>query len=542
MHLHHGANPYFAGTTTLPIIASDPGLKLAVMKHQADGTYQFTYEVARSDNRFGVRGNRFRFVCDPNRRWAVMSEEILDQAGDVFLEQHREYAGTTQEGWPRIAANNHRTYMKKELIGEGTMKFSYLGPSRRKPEEFTPAHYGLPPDLLTNLAPPAPPKRETPPSLEPSGVIWIALAIAFLIIGAVLAQRGRSGAASSSRGFSLIELLVVLAIISVLIGLLLPAVQNAREAARRSQCASNLRQIGLALHQYHETYQTLPPGRFFASDPRLVPGGDPLCKTQMGDRSFTVAILPYLDRQAQYDQFNFQVATICPENSTSCGKVPGTYLCPSDGAAGADSFPQGCATKGYLYQVGWPIGRSSYGGNAGPLPWRAMPTDFSDCKLSPAHEAQQQGIFVQGRVIRLRDIADGIGKTAFVGETAYSAAKRFNPGAYYEEANFWVAGGIGLTMGHSLQPPNFGRGVSAADYAMSGFKAEHPNGLQMLFGDGSVSFITENLDSWPMQTDGTPLGSSYGPVNLWLNLPPTGIWQGLCTRAGGESVNPPAAQ
>jgi prepilin-type N-terminal cleavage/methylation domain-containing protein len=122
------------------------------------------------------------------------------------------------------------------------------------------------------------------------------------------------------RGFTLIELLVVIAIIAILIALLLPAVQQAREAARRSQCENNLMQIGLALHHYHEAFGSFPPA--YVADEN----GKPM-------HSWRVLILPFLEQNALYDQYDFSEPWDGPTNSRLLESRPSVYACPSHSGA-----------------------------------------------------------------------------------------------------------------------------------------------------------------------------------------------------------------
>ena len=125
------------------------------------------------------------------------------------------------------------------------------------------------------------------------------------------------------RGFTLIELLVVIAIIAVLIALLLPAVQAAREAARRIQCINNLKQIGLAVHNYHDAVGTLPLGCAVTFDR----SGNPI----FNGWGITARILPYLEGQNKFNACNFSLANETPQNDTAMRLATATYLCPSDG-------------------------------------------------------------------------------------------------------------------------------------------------------------------------------------------------------------------
>src|SRR4051812_41680178 len=149
------------------------------------------------------------------------------------------------------------------------------------------------------------------------------------------------------RGFTLIELLVVIAIIAVLIALLLPAVQAAREAARRSQCVNNLKQLGLAVMNYESTNGSLPPSAYSYSSPFT-------CGVSQGnDIAMKPRILPFLEQVAVYNAMNFGFRFNCPQNSTSLTTQLNTLLCPSDG-----NVPIGTVTvAGVAKQVGY----NSYG-------------------------------------------------------------------------------------------------------------------------------------------------------------------------------------
>jgi prepilin-type N-terminal cleavage/methylation domain-containing protein/prepilin-type processing-associated H-X9-DG protein len=156
-----------------------------------------------------------------------------------------------------------------------------------------------------------------------------------------------------SRGFTLVELLVVIAIIGILIALLLPAVQAAREAARRTQCSNNLKQQGLALHTFHDTYKNFPPG--------TVSHGN--CCSTLSQMVWTVAILPYMEQESVEDRVDFNFPLEAPQNDFIKTKRIESYFCPSDSIANQQLIPDSGPHSNKLYIT------SSYRGMGG-VNWR----------------------------------------------------------------------------------------------------------------------------------------------------------------------------
>ncbi len=253
----------------------------------------------------------------------------------------------------------------------------------------------------------------------------------------------------SRLAFTLIELLVVIAIIAVLIALLLPAVQAAREAARRTQCVANLKQVGIALHGYHDTGNTFPAGGWIAmpTDPTTV-------NMNIG---WSAVILPFLEQRAVFDGLNLSFPYGMASNSTSGHTVLSIYLCPSEPRPTFWNRDYGDI---FDYADG------DYGGIYGPR-GLAFPSDTNNPPRGPM-------IFNQN--ISFAQILDGTSQTMIVGE---------DPEAIHA---LWVSGHnvFDECCPINARPPTeYGEELAS----------HHPGGVNVLFGDGSVRFLKNSVNS-----------------------------------------------
>jgi len=307
------------------------------------------------------------------------------------------------------------------------------------------------------------------------------------------------------KAFTLVELLVVIAITGILIAMLLPAVQAARESARKAHCKSNLKQIGLALHNYEGTHSKFPPGYVYIADPA-------------GNRSgfgWAALILPFMEQQALYDQIEFCLPTNAPKNQLPCGTHLAIHICPSDPNS-ADDFVEFGDPPSERFAMG------NYVGNFGSPDLDFTP-DLSD------------GVFSRNSNHKATDIRDGLSNTFFVGErvngvrlegqtvihiaTGNTAMHSHHGGqdghTHFETA--WVGCVRDLddplddhghmVLFHTASPPN---SPQVDDRDITG---PHSGVAHFLMGDGSVDGVSETVDF--------------------------GVYQALATRAGGEAVAAP---
>jgi len=347
----------------------------------------------------------------------------------------------------------------------------------------------------------------------------------------------------TSRGFTLIELLVVIGIIGVLTGLLLPAVQSAREAARRAHCANNLKQIGLALHTYEEIHAALPPGRLLTYDPRFA-GPLPPCTSKIVDKSLFAHLLPYVEQVPLYNAINQSLTIFGHENVTVRGSAIGLFACPSDGGAGTvrDSDPEAIGYALGLADPGapYPIYYGSYAGCFGSYFTSALPRIYNGCHPSAADIVQTNGVFNDIAPIRLASVVDGLSNTLFVAERALAplAGLEFDGKDLSRRHGWVVSGNWGDSLVSTFYPPNMYRKVALGVGAPQFFGASsmHPGGLNALMGDGSVRFVKDTISTWAFDPKtGSPAGA--WAADEWVNLPPAGVWQALATRSGGEVPN-----
>lgn len=307
------------------------------------------------------------------------------------------------------------------------------------------------------------------------------------------------------RGFTLIELLVVIAIIAVLVALLLPAVQQAREAARRSQCRNNLKQLGIALHDYHSTYGTWPIG---SSAPwNTLP-------------NWRARNLPLIDQQALYEKLNFDgmswAGNVVNANTTALSNYKiSNYICPS-------SALDPCAN---LVNNGQLIQTPMYVAIAGANP------DVSGSVVgSPSNYGgfyANNGMFPHNQITRERDVTDGTSNTMAIAEQSGKVGTTDMRSGYYggytgttfggavsasnpNNADSWSCGVT--TIQYAINAPSMAGGSDNPWDANTVINSFHVGGVHILMGDGAVKFISENMDfatvrNVAARNDGVPIGN-----------------------------------
>lgn len=313
--------------------------------------------------------------------------------------------------------------------------------------------------------------------------------------------------------FTLVELLVVIALIGVLVGLLLPAVQQARESARRTACVNHLKQLGLAFHAYHTTYEVFPPS--YAAD-TLHPQRDPVTYDGPGGYAWGSMLLTQLEQSGLADQFDMRRPCWDVVHAAPAATTLPVFLCPS--SAGDRSPFVVVSSSGVTLAR---FARSHYVANAGrEEPWGVMAADYSQIADGPLYRNSRT---------RAADVTDGLSNTVFLGEHSSRLSNKT-----------WVGVVTGATVcannpqlfpltacDHAATLVNVHSGPAADEIdPVTGFApihppnsplshvcqmyADHPGGANVLLGDGSVRFVSELIHQ------------------------PT--WAALSSRAGGEPI------
>jgi prepilin-type N-terminal cleavage/methylation domain-containing protein/prepilin-type processing-associated H-X9-DG protein len=281
-------------------------------------------------------------------------------------------------------------------------------------------------------------------------------------------------------GFTLIELLVVIAIIAILIGLLLPAVQKVREAATRLSCKNNLKQVGLALHHYHDAHDGLPPGyrsRVLSNGNEAGPGW-----------GWATFLLPQLEQDNLFRQINLTQPVGAAVHNGTRGQSLKVLRCPSD------NTPERFVTQ----SAGVEVAHANYVGSFGT----------NDAELEPA---AGNGVFFRNSRVRFGDVADGLSNTLLVGERSsdialatWTAAIPTATVPLTRDATEFE-GHYFLVLGRGDHQPN------APESHIDDFYSRHALGINCLFGDGSVRSVGNSIRH--------------------------DVWQAVQTRSGGEPVS-----
>ena len=258
--------------------------------------------------------------------------------------------------------------------------------------------------------------------------------------------------------FTLVELLVVIAIIGILVGLLLPAIQAAREAARKIQCFNNLKQIGLAIHNYESTHRTFPLGCVGCRPRRFPAPGFVYLRN-----SWNALILPQLEQAAVYNQFDFHRPYRAAENREAGSSVLSVFLCPSTATTRRTGATSGDVNGNGRWDPGDNLAWSDYGGLFG-------------VSFNGPYRPEHEGIMLYDRAVRFRDVTDGTSQTAVIGECT---------GRDHTAHSEW-------SNGFNLFDQRFDNPVNRSQN--NELFSDHPMGVNVAFADGHAQSISENID------------------------------------------------
>jgi prepilin-type N-terminal cleavage/methylation domain-containing protein/prepilin-type processing-associated H-X9-DG protein len=356
-------------------------------------------------------------------------------------------------------------------------------------------------------------------------------------------MRISSRSRAHARGFTLIELLVVIAIIAVLIALLLPAVQSAREAARRIQCVNNLKQVGLAVHNYVDGSLAMPIGAFWMRPP-VVGGG------WRHAYSHYIGLLPFLEQAPAFNAFNMTMNIFDGANTTICTLALSMLWCPSDPKAAGqyrgDAYPPFTGANNIPFRI------TSYAGNIGSMLWYPNARDGNSTGMVPfdsnysAIVSQSNGIFYYQSSTKLADITDGTSNTFMAGERAFGKLTPNVINCYM----WWPSGTLSDSLACAMWPINPQNKIIDANNQdqvgfsafLTGFSSFHPGGANVVFCDGSVKFIKDTIDTWQISpATGLPPGVTLAnpALSIYTFAPGTkvGVWQAISSRNGGEVVS-----
>ncbi len=314
-------------------------------------------------------------------------------------------------------------------------------------------------------------------------------------------------------GFTLVELLVVIAIIGVLVGLLLPAVQAAREAARRMQCTNNLKQIGLAVHNYVDAQRIFPSG-FYFQGPGMIDRGDRA--RRLPGFTWTSSLLPYIEQSAIFNQLDFRLRIyVAPNRVLVASRVP-LAVCPS---APNPSTHKAMGTTGTGFGYSDPgILATNYVGCGG---------SFVTSQYYSAEAGRKNGIIMEDTRLNFGSITDGTSNTILAGETIYygngtAGSFLWDPTWF---GHYQVASGTAdapeaiMRVGQfRTNPPS----LASADIKRNSFSSKHVGGSNFVLADGSVHFMSQTI-----QHTETP----YSATVNWATI---GAFQRLCGRDDGQ--------
>jgi len=289
-----------------------------------------------------------------------------------------------------------------------------------------------------------------------------------------------------SAAFTLVELLVVIAIIAILIALLLPAVQAAREAARRISCVNNMKQLALALHNYHNAFGTFPPGGITEG----------YCCNTRSRTNWAIAILPFVERQDLYDAYNQDVDNEDPLNQFVRESFLGVHMCPSDLESRNLSRPDSGPGRGLNYRHG--SYRGMAGRNLGTLDgfWTEA-LNHEDWHDMVQNRWGWRGVLHVAGVLdlkpeRIRNVTDGLTHTIVLGEKV---------DVYQRRSTFWAYtySSYNRSVATPLSPSMLGdywrcRQTVSTEACKRGWGSYHPAGINFAMADSSVRHISLNID------------------------------------------------